>query len=65
MTMLGLAALLGLCFRHCYFLENMVRRWLSDRRGDAGDIKERLVNTYTAKRRWSLCEKVLVLMTKR
>ena len=27
MTMLGLAALLGLCFRHCYFPENMVRRW--------------------------------------
>ena len=27
MTMLGLAALLGLCFRHCFFLENMVRRW--------------------------------------
>ena len=26
MTMLGLAALLGLCFRHCFFLENMVRR---------------------------------------
>lgn len=27
MTMKDLAALLGLCFRHCYFLENMVRRW--------------------------------------
>ena len=38
---------------------------VQDRGGDAGESKERLVNTYTAKRRWSLCEKVLVLMTKR
>ena len=26
MTMQDLAALLGFCFRHCFFLENTVRR---------------------------------------